>query len=439
MERFFKKTFYICWKANRVMDMEEPASGWKYDAIVVGAGPSGCSCALYLANAGKRVLLLDKAEFPREKVCGDAFSGKSIGVARELGVLPSLERLPHGIVRGLALISPSGKRVEVPFPNAPGLPFAGYTIERRELDSAFFTAALSHKKITVIKRFQAESLERGASGAVCGVSGVALPGREAGKFSARVVVGADGAASMVSRVLSQKSQPVEHVYSAVRGYYSGVEGLSENIELYFIDGVLPGYLWIFPMADGKANVGLGILSSDLQKRGKHPNAMLQWAVASHPSLAQRFKPAKLVGKIGGWAIPNGSYLKPNTGDGWLLVGDAASLVDPFSGEGVGNALASGKYAAQAIAAALGAEEGGSPLSAKSLASYEKSVSEFLRPELNQSYTLQRLSRFRFLLNLFIGKAADKPEVRNMLVGMLGSDEEKKKVVSPFFYLKLLLP
>jgi len=106
---------------------------------------------------------------------------------------------------------------------------------------------------------------------------------------------------------------------------------------------------------------------------------------------------------------------------------------------VGNALASGKYAAQAIAAALGAEEGGSPLSAKSLASYEKSVSEFLRPELNQSYTLQRLSRFRFLLNLFIGKAADKPEVRNMLVGMLGSDEEKKKVVSPFFYLKLLLP
>jgi flavin-dependent dehydrogenase len=231
---------------------------------------------------------------------------------------------------------------------------------------------------------------------------------------------------------------MEHTYSAVRGYWSGVSGLDDSIELYFIDGVLPGYLWIFPMAGGMANVGLGILSSDLRTR-KHPTVTLQEAIAKHPAIAPKFANAKQVGKTGGWAIPNGSYKKPNTGDGWVLIGDAASLVDPFSGEGVGNALTSGKYAAMAINSALDAHKDGAGIPASSLKAYEEKVAAHLRPEIQNSYRIQRLSRHRVLLNLFIGKAADKPEVRQMLVDMLGSSEEKKKVVSPMFYLKLLLP
>ncbi|MCX6769415.1 MAG: hypothetical protein NT051_01910 [Candidatus Micrarchaeota archaeon] len=107
---------------------------------------------------------------------------------------------------------------------------------------------------------------------------------------------------------------------------------------------------------------------------------------------------------------------------------------------MGNALTSGKYAAQAIEKALAASAGSKePLSAEALAEYEKSVAADLRPEIKNSYLLQRLSRFRFLLNLFIGKAADKKEVREMIIGMIGSDEKKGEVVSPLFYLKLLLP
>jgi flavin-dependent dehydrogenase len=218
-----------------------------------------------------------------------------------------------------------------------------------------------------------------------------------------------------------------------------VEGLTENIELYFIDGVLPGYLWIFPMGGGRANVGLGILSSDLQARGKHPNIILGEAMKSHPLIAPRFANARLEGKLGAWGIPNGSYEKKNFGEGWLLVGDAASLVDPFSGEGVGNALTSGKFAAETIAAALSRSDGTSPLPASELAPYSKKIDETLRPEIADHYRLQRLSRSRTLLNLFIGKAASKPEARQMMIDMLGSEEEKKKAASPLFYLKLLLP
>ena len=418
---------------------KEPNAETLYDAIVVGAGPSGCSCALFLANAGREVLLVDKVPaFPREKVCGDAFSGKSIGVARELGTLPQIEKKPHGIVRGLALISPNGKQVSVPFPNAEGLPVAGYTLARMDTDEVFFRAAEAHPKISVLLGFSPDSLLKEGE-AVCGISGTRASDKAKLSFHSRVVVGADGAASAVSRLLGLPNPPVEHVYSGVRGYYTGVEGLTENIELFFIDGVLPGYLWIFPMANGRANVGLGILSSDLNKGRKHPNVMLTDAIANNASIAPRFKNAKLDGRMGGWAIPLGSYKKKCFGEGWVLVGDAASLVDPFSGEGVGNALCSGKYAAVTIGEAIVKAPGSAPLSAASLEKYGKLLDEYLYPEMVDSYRLQRASRFRFLLNMFIGKAADKPEARQMLVNMVNSDEEKKKTQSPLFYLKLLLP
>ena len=410
-----------------------------YDAIIVGAGPSGCSCALFLANAGRDVLLVDKVlSFPREKVCGDAFSGKSIGVARELGVLSELEKKPHAIVRGLSLIAPNGKQVSVPFPNADGCPFAGYTVARIDTDEVFFRAAGAHPKISVLLGFSPDGLLKEGE-AVCGVAGTRASDKSKLSFKSRVVVGADGAASAVSRLLGLPNQPVEHVYSGVRGYYTGVEGLSENIELFFIDGVLPGYLWIFPMANGRANVGLGILSSDLNKGRKHPNVMLTDAIGKNASIAPRFKNAKLDGRMGGWSIPLGSHKKKCIGNGWVLVGDAASLVDPFSGEGVGNALCSGKYAAVTIGESILKTPGSSPLSADSLGKYGKLLDDYIYPEMVDSYRLQRASRFRFLLNMFIGKAADKPEVRQMLVNMVNSDEEKKKTQSPFFYLKLLLP
>ncbi len=417
-----------------------------YDAIVVGAGPSGCSAALFLARAGHQVLLLDKSKFPREKVCGDAVSGKSLGVLRELGLLDELVKPAHGVINGLMMVSPNGKEVRVPFPNARGMDCAGYCLRRKETDHILQQAARAEPTLTILENFTILSLERDAKGHVCGVSGcqtdratAAAPLNKARSFRSRVVIGADGAGSVVVRSLGLSGVPPEHAFMAIRGYWSGVSGLSDHIELFFIDQVLPGYLWVFPMGDGTANVGLGILVSDVKKRNKHPNKILLDALAQNSHLAARFASAKLEGNIGAWTIPNGSYVRTSYGEGWLLVGDAASLVDPFSGEGVGNALSSGKFAATTIDVALGKNPGSEPLSSVSLAPYSALVESQLRPEMLTSHKLQRASRSKFLLNLFIGKAATKPAFRQMIIDMLASDEKKEQVQDPLFYLKLLLP
>ncbi len=149
-------------------EMESAAQG-KFDAIVVGGGPSGCSCALFLARASRKVLLLEKAAFPREKVCGDAFSGKSINIARELGLLGKLGECKHGIVRRLSMTAPNGKKVTVPFKNAEGMEFAGYVIERKITDAVFFNAVKTEPNITVIENFPVYSVTKDATGAVDGV------------------------------------------------------------------------------------------------------------------------------------------------------------------------------------------------------------------------------------------------------------------------------
>lgn len=423
-----------------------PTEETLYDAIVVGAGPSGCAAALFLARAGRQVLLIDKATFPREKVCGDALSGKTIGVLRELGLLSGVEKNPHGVIQGVKFVSPKGQEVTVPFPHADGMECAGYTERRVQSDAALFSAASAQANISILQGFSVNALVRDGKGAVCGISGnegksdgISAASGAARTFHARVVMGADGSGSVVARQLGLPPVPPEHLYMAIRGYWSNVTGLTDNIELFFIDGVLPGYFWIFPMETGMANVGLGILASDVKKRGAHPNKILEEAISKHPSLSARFAGAKREGSIGAWTIPNGSHKRQNFGEGWVLVGDAASLVDPFSGEGYGNALSSGKFAARAIDEAIRAKPGREPLAAADLASYSARVEKELRPEMMQSYQLQQASRSRFLLNLFIGKAATKPEMRQMVIDMLASDEEKKQVQNPLFYLKLLLP
>lgn len=406
----------------------------EYDVIVVGSGPGGSSTAMFLAKNGvKDVLLLDKAKFPRDKICGDAFSGKSLGIARELGIVSDIEKAPNEVVYGVLFSSPKGTLVNIPFPGADKEKKAkpGFCIKRIVGDNVLFQNA--KKTVETLEEFTVLDLLLDG-GKAAGIRGKAKSGEEL-EIRSKVVVGADGTSSVIAQKAGVGVCAPEHQVIATRGYYKGVTGMSGNIELHFIDEVMPGYFWIFPLEGGWANVGLGMLTSEKQKRKIDLKKLQEEVVQNHPVFKERFRNAKIDGQgIKVWTLPLGSTHRKNHGNGWVLVGDAASLIDPFSGEGVGNAMTSGKIAAKHIARALKENN----FSEANLSAYDKELWETIGPELSTSYNLQKLGKIKFLLNVVLDKAATKPKVREAISGMLANEEAKTSLISPFGLLKLML-
>ncbi|NUN11507.1 geranylgeranyl reductase family protein [Candidatus Micrarchaeota archaeon] len=413
----------------------------EFDVIVVGGGPGGSTAASFIGKAGKKVLLLEKAKFPRDKTCGDAISGKSLSVLRELGLDKVVEANPHGLVTGVLFSSPKGDVVEIPFGTSHKQIRNGYCSRRMVYDNILFQN--SKKFATVKENFMVTEVIV-ENGFVVGVKGINNETKQPEEYRAKIVIGGDGATSVVANKMGLSTLPDEHWCLAVRAYYDGITGMTGNIELHFIPEILPGYFWIFPMENGLANVGVGMVKTDMAKHKINLKEAMLNAIESSPLFKERFANAKIVdpvtGKEGsasdvkGWNLPFGSFHRKNHGNGFMLVGDAASLIDPFTGEGIGNAMLSGKTAGEHAVEALKAGD----YSEKFLSEYDKKLWSIIAGELNTSYQMQKLGRNTFLLNLIVAKAARNPEIRDFIAGTLINEEAKKEFFSPLFYIKLLV-
>jgi len=229
---------------------------------------------------------------------------------------------------------------------------------------------------------------------------------------------------------------LSHYCGGYREYWTGVkgcEGDAGDIEIHFVDSVIPGYFWLFPLGNGMVNVGIGMVISELNKQNKKLKAMQKDVIENHRIFKERFENASLVpGSEKGWQLPFGSPRKKEESqprimyaERCLLVGDAASLVDPFSGEGVGNALLSAEVACKHILENRGGDE------------YQKEIWSLLGPELTNSYKMQRMSRRGWLLNWFIKKADKKPKLQEMMTEMIASKEAQENLHSKWFLIKTL--
>ncbi len=405
-----------------------------YDVIVVGGGPGGSSTALFLHQKGYKVLLLEKAKYPRDKICGDAVSGKSVGMLKELGLDDQMETIDHAKVYGLIFSSPEGKMLEIPFPvkdDEGKTKPRGYVSRRIVFDNFLF----SHAKQLVETReqFQVNDLILDGKGSVIGVKGNDLVTKQPAEFRSKFVIGADGVYSVVAQKANAEKIPEEHLCEATRVYYKNVVGITPNIEIHFVDSVMPGYFWIFPLENGMANVGLGMVRKDRQKKGVNLVTETEKVIAEHPLFKERFKNAEKLSDIKGWTLPFGSFKRKLHGSGWFLVGDAACLVDPFSGEGIGNAMTSGKFVSEIIDEAIKTNN----FSEELMMQYGKRLWAEIGPEMDTSYLLQKIGRHKWLLNLIVGKAAKSKEIRETISGMLVNEEARKSFISPMFYVKLL--
>jgi menaquinone-9 beta-reductase len=402
-----------------------------YDIIIVGAGPAGTTAAHYAAKNGLKVLMLDKDVFPRDKICGDALSGKSIGILRDMNLLEEVQDLPGAFIQSIVFSSPNHDQFRIDLRNTSlkNIP-KGFVIRRKIFDNFLFEK-IKTTDVEIRENFSVTDVLQ-SDGIVTGVRGKDRKTGEILEFNSKLLFGADGYNSIVSRKMNLYEHDPDHWVVALRCYYKNVGGLTDQIELHYVDEVIPGYFWIFPIEEGYANVGIGMLHSIIKRKDIDLKKALENVINS-PSFRDRFVDAEPQEKPIGWNLPVGSKRRKSYGNGFLLLGDAAGLIDPFTGEGIGNAMYSGKFAIETAVEALKQND----FSADFLAQYEDNLWGMIGNELNISSKLQKMGQNKFLLNFVIGKAAKNPEVSDIIAGMLANEVPRKRLANPLFYAKLL--
>jgi len=327
------------------------------DVIVVGAGPGGSAAAYHMARHGLRVLLLEKTEFPREKVCGDGLTPRATRQLIRMGVDTS-EKAGWLHNRGLRVIG-GGVRLELDWPELASFPNYGLVRTRLDFDDmlakrAVEAGALLRTGVTVT----GPVLD--ADGRAIGVEAKAGPGKEPVQYRAPLVIAADGVSGKIPLAMGLAKRDDRPLGVAVRRYYqSPVRADDDYLESWLElrsaqdrDRLLPGYGWIFGLGDGRVNVGLGILNSSSAFGNTNYRAMLtDWLNTTPEEWGMRGED-NAAGPILGAALPMGFNRVPHYTRGVMLVGDSGGMVNPMNGEGIAYAMESGELAAEVAVQAL---------------------------------------------------------------------------------------
>jgi geranylgeranyl reductase family protein len=333
------------------------------DVIVVGAGPGGSTAAYHLARHGLDVLLLEKTEFPREKVCGDGLTPRAVKQLVKLGVDTSPGNgWQHN--KGLRVIG-GGVRLELDWPDLASFPNYGLTRTRLDFDEMLAKRAKEAGAQLLTSHNVIGPVLDGAD-RVVGVQASVGQDKEPAEFRAPLVVAADGVSARFALSLGMTKRDDRPIGVAVRRYYHcrakhDDEYLESWLELHSRESagtrLLPGYGWIFGMGDGRVNVGLGVLNSSVAFGKTNYRAMLtDWLSSTPPDWGMNDE-ANADGSIQGAALPMGFSRVPHYQRGVLLVGDSGGMVNPFNGEGIAYAMESGELAAEVAVQALARPSG----------------------------------------------------------------------------------
>ncbi len=322
------------------------------DVLVVGGGPSGASCAYWLAEAGHDVMLLEKKRYPREKTCGDGLTPRAVRQLEDMGLADALAR--HHRFDGLRSIA-FGRTLELRWPSHPDFPSYGYVVTRHDLDQLVAERAV---KAGATLWQESEALAPVVEGGV--VQGASVRRKAEGgrveEVRARYVVVADGANSRFGRALGTSRNRDYPLGMAIRGYYTSPRHDEPWIESHLdirdkAGNVLPGYGWIFPVGDGRVNVGIGLLSTFNQWKSVNTSHLMESFVDYAPA-SWGLSPETSCGPPTGGRLPMALSVGPHAGQTYLVTGDAGGAINPFNGEGIAYAYETGRLAASVLDRAL---------------------------------------------------------------------------------------
>jgi geranylgeranyl reductase family protein len=391
----------------------------QYEVIVVGAGPAGSAAAWHLARAGIPTLLVDKSDFPRDKVCGDCLSPRAQGCLERLGLLEAVAAEAHAAGR-IRFRAPGGAGAVTDITGYQGLANRTLVLPRRRFDHLLQRHALAagaHFRVGHVR-------------GLLPAGGVLLDGAPE---PARLVVIATGAAlSLLKRTPLAPRDAVHSV--AARCYLDGLQSAGPDLRFFFDHLPMPGYAWLFPTGAESANVGYWYAGRDDISATRRLAALLD----GHPELAAADAAAAQKDRVAGYPIRSDFLTARRLADGMLAVGEAAGLVNPFTGEGIDYALESAELAAATIVTALRAGTHAGPMPARALAGYPRALDRRFRALFLLMAAMRRHAFNPWVFDRLFGRGRNGQQLVDTLVQVCFGAAPPARMLDPLALMRLVL-
>ncbi|MCX6350986.1 MAG: NAD(P)/FAD-dependent oxidoreductase [Bacteroidetes bacterium] len=409
------------------------SSSTNFSAVtIIGAGPGGAAAALQLAKHNIACTIIDKAVFPRDKICGDGLTPKVATLLTRIN--PDLfKRFATSSIqtpiKSLRLVAPNNKDVYIPITEKEDGFSGSYASKRLDFDNFLVEEVKKNPLINLVEGVGIEKFEQINSGYKIGNKNGSF------QLSTSLLLVADGAHSHFARHVAGINVEPENHAAAIRIYYKNIKPINDNesLEIIYLKELPLGYFWIFPLPDGYYNVGLGMRSTEVSKYKVNLKKEIQNLIANHPLLKDRFKDAIAMDKPSGFGLPLGGKTRPVSGANYMLIGDAACMIDPFTGEGVGNAIHAGMMAADQAKNCIETND----FSAQFLKAYDKRIHRVLGKDFIMSKRAQESLKYPAIFNLCFGLLKRNKSFKEIVTLALNGGDFNSLLKSPKFYLKLV--
>jgi len=364
---------------------------YDFDIIIVGAGPSGCACAIHLANSNLKIAIFDKSIFPRDKICSGGLSDRAINTLKRMpnDLFKRFQNsIPYNPIQNILYVNPTYNTSYFRLPSEHT-----YVINRIDFDNFLFSELNNFQNITKFENTKINDIN-------IYNDFVEIKTKDK-RYTSKIVVMAEGQTSLISKKYNLITTQNSQSWLCTQAFYQNLNFDSKSVGLIYDKNLLPYFFWIFPELNGKYNVGLGITDKNKLKNTNIDDLFYN-TIKTNKYLQSVFENANQIGEMRKRNLPIGKISNKISTARALIIGTSALIIDPMSGEGIGNGMLSGEIAALHIKDCFEKND----FSAKQMKNYDIKIYKRLHKEFSRNSFFTKLLSYK-KITIFILKLCSK--------------------------------